>query len=66
METLQLTSMGIGVVAAAVAGLLKLYSIAYSRGYENGKHYGFSDGLNHARLKTVKPHNSSRKQMAAV
>jgi hypothetical protein len=45
METLQLTSLGIGVVAAAVAGLLKFYSIAYSRGYEDGKHCGFTEGL---------------------
>jgi len=45
METLQLTSLGIGIVAAAVAGLLKFYSIAYSRGYEDGKHCGFTEGL---------------------
>ena len=45
METLQLTSLGIGVVAAAVAGLLKLYHTAYSRGYEDGKHCGFTEGL---------------------
>jgi len=45
METLQLTSLGIGVAAAAVAGLLKLYRMAYTRGYEDGKHCGFTEGL---------------------
>jgi len=66
METLSFTLYGIATVATFTAATLKLYAHAYARGYENGKHYGFSDGLNHARLKTVKPHNSYRKQMAAT
>jgi hypothetical protein len=66
METLAFTLYGIGAIAVTSAATLKLYAHAYARGYENGKHYGFSDGLNHARLKTVKPHNSSRKQMVAA
>jgi hypothetical protein len=45
METLALTFYGIGVVAAIVAGLLKLYRTAYSRGYDDGKHCGFTEGL---------------------
>ena len=62
METLSFTIYGIGAVAAITAAALKLYAHAHARGYEKGKHYGFSDGLNCARLKTSKPHNSSRKQ----
>jgi hypothetical protein len=62
METLAFTLYGIGAVATTAAAMLKLYAHAHARGYEKGKHYGFSDGLNCARLKTVKPHNSSRKQ----
>lgn len=62
METLSFTIYGIGAVAAITAAALKLHAHGYSRGYENGKRYGFSDGLNCARLKTSKPHNSSRKQ----
>lgn len=45
METLELTSYAIGAGAALVAGLLKLYHIGYARGYDNGKHCGFTEGL---------------------
>jgi hypothetical protein len=57
METLQLTSLGIGIVAAAVAGLLKFYSIAYSRGYEDGKHCGFTEGLYRAAQREARQKN---------
>jgi hypothetical protein len=57
METLELTSLGIAVVAAAVAGLLKLYNIAYTRGYENGKHCGFTEGLYRAAQREARQKN---------
>jgi hypothetical protein len=66
METLAILLYGIAAVAAFTAAALKIHAHGYAAGYENGKHYGFSDGLNHARLKNVKPHNSSRKQMVAA
>ena len=66
METLSFTLYGIATVATTAAAALKLYAHAHARGYEKGKHYGFSDGLNCARLKTVKPYNSSRKQMVTT
>jgi hypothetical protein len=45
METLELTSYAIGAGAALVAALLKLYTIGYARGYDDGKHCGFTQGL---------------------
>ena len=45
METLELTSYAIGAGAALVAALLKLYRIGYARGYDDGKHCGFTQGL---------------------
>ena len=57
METLEFTSYGIGAVAAAVAGLLKLYSTAYARGYESGKHCGFTEGLYRAAQREARQKN---------
>jgi|LauGreDrversion4_2_1035121.scaffolds.fasta_scaffold2962843_1 hypothetical protein len=57
METLEFTSYGIGAFAAAVAGLLKLYRIAYSRGYEDGKHCGFTEGLYRAAQREYRQRN---------
>ncbi len=66
METLAFTLYGIGAIAFTSAAMLKLYAHAYARGYENGKHYGFSDGLNHARRKSPKTPVAANKNMVAV
>lgn len=66
METLSFTLYGIGAVATTAAAALKLYAHAHARGYEKGKHYGFSDGLNYARRKSPKTPVSANKSMVAV
>jgi hypothetical protein len=66
METLSFTLYGIGAVATTAAAMLKLHAHGYSRGYENGKRYGFSDGLNYARRKSPKTPVAANKSMVAV
>tara|TARA_R110000868_G_scaffold9867_3_gene48505 strand:- start:5467 stop:5670 length:204 start_codon:yes stop_codon:yes gene_type:complete len=66
METLSFTIYGIGALAAITAAALKLYAHGYSRGYENGKRYGFSDGLNYARRKSPKSPVAANKSVVAV
>ena len=63
METLELTSYGIGASAAFIAGLLKLYHIGYSRGYDNGKHCGFTQGLYAAAKREDKQQKQHRRQV---
>jgi len=45
METLFYFSIGISAASLMTAGLLKLYRIGYARGYDDGKHCGFTQGL---------------------
>lgn len=45
METLFYTSIGISAASLFAAGVLKLYAFAYQRGYDDGKHCGFTEGL---------------------
>ena len=56
METLELTSYTIGAGAALVAALLKLYRIGYARGYDDGKHCGFTQGLYAAAAREYRKH----------
>jgi hypothetical protein len=62
METLALTCYGIGAVAAFAAATLKIHAHGYATGYEAGKIYGFTDGLN--RAKTVNAKDLPRKREA--
>jgi len=45
MDTLFYLSIGISAASLLAAGTLKLYAIAYQRGYDDGKHCGFTEGL---------------------
>jgi len=45
METLFYWSIVISAVSLLSAGVLKLYAFAYQRGYDHGKHCGFTEGL---------------------
>lgn len=45
METLEITFYCIGLTTAVVAGFLKVYKFAYSSGYADGNHCGFTRGL---------------------
>jgi hypothetical protein len=54
METLAVICYGIGAVAAFIAAALKIHAHGYAAGYESGKKYGFTDGLNRSKAKSVK------------
>ena len=45
METLFYSSITISAASLLSAGVLKLYAFAYHRGYDDGKHCGFTEGL---------------------
>jgi hypothetical protein len=45
METLTNITIGIGIFSFLGAAGLRLYAFAYGRGYADGKHAGFSEGL---------------------
>ncbi len=45
METLTHISIGIAVLSFLIAGAIRLYEWAYQRGYADGKHCGFTEGL---------------------
>lgn len=45
METLFYWSIAISAASSLAAGTLKLYAFAYQRGYDDGKHCGFTEGL---------------------
>ena len=45
METLTNITIGIGILSFLGAAGLRLYAYAYGRGYEDGKHCGFTEGL---------------------
>ena len=45
METLFYWSIAISAASLLSAGVLKLYAFAYQRGYDDGKHCGFTEGL---------------------
>jgi hypothetical protein len=45
METLFYWSIAISAASLLTAGGLKLYAFAYQRGYDDGKHCGFTEGL---------------------
>ena len=45
METLFYSSIAISAASLLSAGVLKLYAFAYQRGYDDGKHCGFTEGL---------------------
>ena len=45
METLFYWSIAISAASSLAAGALKLYAFAYHRGYDDGKHCGFTEGL---------------------
>ena len=63
METLAFTCYGIGAVAAFTAAALKIHAHGYATGYEAGKTYGFTDGLNRAKAATaVKAKDLPRKR----
>ena len=47
METLSLISIIMSSICLFVAGALKLYAFAYDRGYQSGKHTGFTQGMFH-------------------
>ena len=47
METLSIISIIISSICLFVAGALKIYAFAYDRGYQNGKHTGFTQGMFH-------------------
>ncbi len=63
METLELISYAIGAGAAFVAGLLKLYNIGYTRGYDDGKHCGFTQGLYAAAKREDRQQKQYRRQV---
>lgn len=65
METLAILLYGIGAVAATTAAALKIHAHGYAKGYERGKTYGFTDGLNRAKAATaVKTKDHPRKREA--
>ena len=45
METLTYISIGVGITSFFGAVVAKAYLIGYGRGYGDGKHCGFSEGL---------------------
>lgn len=45
METLTNITVGIGILSFLGAAGLRLYAFAYQRGYDDGKHCGFTEGL---------------------
>ena len=45
METLTNITIGIGILSFLGAAGLRLYAFAYTRGYDDGKHCGFTEGL---------------------
>lgn len=45
MENTSIYFMTFSLVCIVIAGCIKLYEIAYNRGYGHGKHSGFSEGL---------------------
>ena len=45
METIAIVSFILSAISIFIASGLKLYSVAYDRGYQNGKHCGFTEGL---------------------
>jgi len=62
METLVFICYGIAAVATFIAATLKIHAHGYATGYEAGKIYGFTDGLN--RAKTVNAKDLPRKREA--
>lgn len=45
METLTHISVYLAVTSILTAVMIRFYQFAYHRGYENGKHVGFTEGL---------------------
>lgn len=45
METLTYISIGVGITSFFGAVVAKAYLIGYGRGYGDGKHCGFTEGL---------------------
>lgn len=65
METLAILLYGIGAVAAFTAAALKIHAHGYAAGYEDGKKYGFADGLNRAKVAMTKGHPRKRETVGA-
>jgi len=65
METLAFTCYGIGAVAAFTAAALKIHAHGYATGYEAGKTYGFTDGLNRAKVTKTKEPPRKREAVGA-
>ena len=65
METLAFTCYGIGAIAAFTAAALKIHAHGYAAGYEDGKKYGFADGLNRAKVTKTKEHPRKRETVGA-